>query len=61
MQTINSLCKRNALIYSGDKSDPRNGLWKSLADSASDNSTVCKDAYDMVKKILTVAYSNNNN
>ena len=60
MQTVNSLCKQNALIFAANKSDPRNSLWKNLADSAAHNASICKEAYDMVKKVLTVSYTNFN-
>jgi len=60
MQTIQALCKDNALIFAGDKSDPRNALYKNLADSAAHNSAICKETHDAIKKILTVAYTNYN-
>jgi hypothetical protein len=60
MVTIVAQGKRNALIFSADKTDPRNSLWKSISETASANSGVCQNLYDMVKKILSVSYTNYN-
>jgi hypothetical protein len=60
MHTIQALCKDNALIFADNKKDPRNLLYKNLADSAAQNAAICKETHDTIKKILTIAYTNYN-